>query len=457
MPPEAHSAAFRAQTQQQVHDLERTHWYHSIDLPDGSVRQGLISVEALRARIESFPIPRDLRGKRVLDIGAATGWNSFEMERRGADVLAVDCVQYDELLEAKQLLGSHIGYRVMDMEEITASNLGTFDYVLFFGVLYHLRHPLLALEQVCALASDTAFVESFVVDALDDDWASREPMMKFYPRGELGGQIDNWCGPNVICLREMCESAGFARVQVEYRADTRAGLTCFRKPAVEPGSDEGERPWVNSVINNRLEDSVFHAGKDEYLCIYFNSRRPELTIADIEVLIGDYAAPLLTLSNKDHELWQANLRLPAWVEPGEHPVRLRARGPAYSDPFSIAVLAQPADTDRAAPDFPPAEQLSTQPDLYEVENTLDRSTDFRGYRKEMLSCRFRIDDPNLVRDQVRVQVGSVECQVAYLTKLWNGAWQANIRPPQDLTQGTYEVRVRTSSTRYSDPLDVQRI
>ena len=450
--PEGHSAAFREKTQQQVHDLERTHWYHSIELPDGSVRQGLISVEALRGRINAFPIPGDLGGKRVLDIGAATGWCSFEMEKRGADVLAVDCVRYDELLEAKELLGSRIEYRVMDMEEVTVSNLGRFDYVLFFGVLYHLRHPLLALENVCALAKEAAFVESFVVDALDDGWQSTEPMMKFYPCDELGGQIDNWFGPNVSCLEALCRSAGFAQVRLEYRADTRAGFTCSRRPRVRPG--EGEAPWVNSVINNRRDDSVFHAGRDEYLCVYFNSVKAGLEVSDIEVLIGDEGAPLLKLHDLGRELWQANLRLPAWVEPGEHAVRLRAGDAAYSDPFMITVLAHAKEAVEPAPAFAPLDEAGPAPELYEVENTLDHGAVFRGYRTERASCRFRIAESDLRREEVLVRVGESDVQVSYLTKLWNGAWQANVRLPP-LEPGIHAVRVRTARSRFSEPLEIE--
>src|SRR5580704_12125768 len=65
-------------------------WWHSFDLPDGAHIQGVCDIAGLKTRIAQFPIPEDLRGKRVLDIGAWDGWFSFEMERRGAEVLAVD-------------------------------------------------------------------------------------------------------------------------------------------------------------------------------------------------------------------------------------------------------------------------------------------------------------------------------------------------------------------------------
>src|SRR5271169_5632818 len=89
--------------------------YHSIDLPDGSVLPGLQPVEHLRWRLDLFGLPRDLRGKRVLDIGAWDGWFSFECERRGASVVAVDCVELDTFLEARRLLNSKVEYLMLDV------------------------------------------------------------------------------------------------------------------------------------------------------------------------------------------------------------------------------------------------------------------------------------------------------------------------------------------------------
>src|SRR5690348_8229880 len=117
--------------------------YHSIDLPDGSVLPGLQTIEHLRWRLDRFGLSDNLRGKRVIDIGAWDGWFSFECERRGADVVAVDCVALDTFIEAKQLIGSKVEYLTLDVNELSAQRLGRFDIVLFFGVLYHLRHPLL--------------------------------------------------------------------------------------------------------------------------------------------------------------------------------------------------------------------------------------------------------------------------------------------------------------------------
>ena len=213
---------FRRRMQEGVAALTRDTWFHSIELPDGRVIPGVVNVEALKARLHRYPIPEDLRGKRVLDVGAATGWNSFEVERRGADVVAVDCVDLQEFRAAHELLNSKVDYRILDVDELSPDSIGRFDYVLFFGVLYHLRHPLLGLEKICALTRETAFVESFVTDG-------DSCTLEFYERDELGGQLDNWYGPTPTCVEALCRSAGFARVQMEYVEQNRAGWTCHRK------------------------------------------------------------------------------------------------------------------------------------------------------------------------------------------------------------------------------------
>ncbi len=151
----------------------------------------------MRRRLDQFHIPTDLTGKRLLDIGAWDGWFSFEMERRGAQVLAVDSTKNTRLLEAKRLLGSKISYHIADICRLTHKHVGTFDVVLFLGVLYHVKHPILALENVCGMTRDMACIESFV----SDPDPSVLPVMEFYETTELRGQLDNWVGPNAAGVR----------------------------------------------------------------------------------------------------------------------------------------------------------------------------------------------------------------------------------------------------------------
>ena len=103
---QARNAEITRETGKLIEELKRLGWYHSIELPDGRVIEGLQSLERQRWRLSQFPIPNDLRGKRVLDIGAWDGWFTFEMERRGASVVAVDFAEQQRFHEARKLLNS---------------------------------------------------------------------------------------------------------------------------------------------------------------------------------------------------------------------------------------------------------------------------------------------------------------------------------------------------------------
>src|SRR4029077_13070377 len=156
-------------------------WYHSIDLLDGTVTDGLITIERLEKRVAHMPIPASLRGKRVLDIGAWDGWFSFEAERRGAEVTAIDCVEAPHLIELQRKLASNVDYRILEIYELPAAGLEPFEIVFLLGVLYRLPHPLLALEIVWGLPTEVAIVESFVTDG--DTWQEHTediPSMEFY-------------------------------------------------------------------------------------------------------------------------------------------------------------------------------------------------------------------------------------------------------------------------------------
>jgi len=126
-------------------------WRHTIDLGHGVVTS---AVGGNLVLIKRLGLPERLDGLSVLDVGAWDGFFSFEAERRGARrVLATDSFQWDgggwgtkrgfEL--ARRALGSQIEDKTIDVLDISPEAVGTFDLVLFLGVLYHMRHPLLAL------------------------------------------------------------------------------------------------------------------------------------------------------------------------------------------------------------------------------------------------------------------------------------------------------------------------
>ena len=337
---EARDTRVIEESRRQAARLSRLGWYHSIELPDGSVIEGLQSLDQQRQRLRQFPIPEDLTGKRVLDVGAWDGWFSFEMERRGAHVLAVDSAKNTRLLEARQLLGSRIDYQIADICRLTAKDVGTFDIVLFFGVLYHLKHPLLALENVCGMCRQMACIESFVTDA--DPRAL--PLMEFYETNELRGQVDNWVGPNLSCLLAFCRSAGFARVTFEGALGERAHVTGYRHWPEPTGSDPA--PEVLCVANSACQDHTFDSS-DDYLTFYFTSPLDELSCDNIHPQIGPYGSRPIDVARCGGG-WQAACKLPPSLAPGPHDVKIRTANSPYSAPVRIVLGGVPAVCETAA-------------------------------------------------------------------------------------------------------------
>ena len=338
----ARNPVVTAETQKLIARLQAFGWYHSIQLPNGEVTPGLQTLEQLRLRARQFPIPEDLRGKRVLDIGAWDGWFSFEMERRGATVVAVDAVQSEKFLHARELLGSTVEYHISDVYDLRPADLGLFDIVLFLGVLYHVKNPVLALERVCALSRDLVCVESFVTDDGSDPDA--KPSMEFYETTELCGQFDNWVGPNVACLLAFCRTAGFARVALESVLDNRAHVTCYRKWSSDEGV--GPAPYILSFDNAASHDLAFSAAKDEYASLWFKSEQTALTEDDVFPEAGEFGARPVVIHNVGGDGWLVVFKLPPGLTPGWTPVRLRVRDSVYSNTVRLGVDISAAELNR---------------------------------------------------------------------------------------------------------------
>ncbi len=320
--------------QRKLEELGRLGWYHSMELPDGRVIPGFQAIATLRNRMAQFPVPQDLRGRRALDIGAWDGWFTFELERRGAQVTAVDSTSFERFRVAHDLLQSHADYRIADVCRLSPADLGYFDVVMFLGVLYHLKHPLLALEKVCELSTDLVCVESFVSD--DGSDLAAKPVMEFYETTELCGQFDNWVGPNTACLLAMCRTAGFARVQLQSVLDQRAHVVCYRRwPEVE--NPQGPPPYLTAVENAITRDREFSATNDDYVSIWFKSPIPNLTPADVFPRIGPYGSHPVFLRNTGGDGWHVNCKLPPGLAPGWHQATLRTARSQWGNSVRIGV------------------------------------------------------------------------------------------------------------------------
>jgi len=318
--------------------LAESGWWHSFQLPGGRLIQGVNTLEGLKLRLAQFPIPSDLTGKRVLDIGAWDGWFSFELERRGAQVVAVDNWDNPRFHEVHEALQSRVEYLQMDIYELTPERIGQFDLVLFLGVLYHLKHPLLALERVCALTKEMAAVDSFVLRDrhLPNSDVDRRPIMEFYETNEFGGQTDNWVGPSVPCLMAFCRTAGFARVELRNVLDHGACLACYRKwsPPAKPSEDA---PKLLDAYHHTNFGINFSSVQDDYVVCGFDwAGRGDLTPDDVKPEVGSYGVRPIHVGRAG-DLWQASFKFPPGLSPGWHDVRLRVRDSLASNCLPVAL------------------------------------------------------------------------------------------------------------------------
>jgi tRNA (mo5U34)-methyltransferase len=198
--------------------VQAIRWFHSIDLGGGIVTPG---EDDTPGKLGTIGMPERLDGLSVLDVGAWDGFFSFEAERRGAArVLATDdfCWNGDgwgtkagfDL--AHRTLDSRVESKEIAVLDLSPDRVGTFDLVLFLGVLYHMKHPLLSLERIASVTGRQLILET----GTDMTWF-RKPLLAYYPQDEAAGDDTNCCGPNPTAVVAMLRTAGFREVKVHHR------------------------------------------------------------------------------------------------------------------------------------------------------------------------------------------------------------------------------------------------
>jgi tRNA (mo5U34)-methyltransferase len=218
-------------------------WFHSIDLGGGVVTVGA----------SEFQIPEDrfppFAGRSVLDIGTWDGYYSFMAERLGArHVVALDHYAWGVDIDARgeywtecaaagtlpdlsrdltefwrpdlpgrrgfdfasAALGSAVEARVADFTTVDLAELGTFDVVLYLGVLYHMKEPLTCLERLRAVTGCVAVIETLAVHLQHLEHAS---LLQFHDSRDLNYDFGNWYVPTLAGLESLCRAAGFASVR----------------------------------------------------------------------------------------------------------------------------------------------------------------------------------------------------------------------------------------------------
>ena len=209
------------------------HWYHSIELPDGTVTPGSFD---LRPTAPVVPLPERLDGLRCLDVGTWDGFWAFEMERRGAaEVVAIDIDDPDgwdwpprERLSARRgglavlsaakrpgagfafaaaALGSSARRVERSVYELDPDVDGRFDVVFLGSLLLHLRDPVAALDRVRSVCGGQAVIAD-AVEAIPSWLRPNTPVARLE-----GEERPWWWQPNRAALHQMVRSAGFEIVE----------------------------------------------------------------------------------------------------------------------------------------------------------------------------------------------------------------------------------------------------
>jgi tRNA (mo5U34)-methyltransferase len=210
-------------------------WFHNIDLGGVWTAPDHFLGDYPGDKFRRFAphLPEDLSGKSVLDIGCNAGFYSMEMKRRGAaHVVGID--SDERYLAQARFAAETLGYDNIEFRNLSVYDVAalgeTFDVVVFMGVLYHLRHPLLALDLIRAhVAGDMLIFQSMQRGSMDvpdlqEDYPFEEtaifddpayPRLHFVER-EYAHDWTNWWVPNRACAEGMLRASGFS---IETRAE----------------------------------------------------------------------------------------------------------------------------------------------------------------------------------------------------------------------------------------------
>jgi tRNA (mo5U34)-methyltransferase len=244
---------------------EHGRWWHELELAHGVITPGDDSNRMKLPILDALGLPASMHGLRALDIGCSDGYFSFEMERRGAQVVAIDFVPetYTGFATARKILGSNVEYRMDNVYNLTPESYGQFDVVLFLGVLYHLRKPLAALDSIRSVMKTGAqlFVGTMMIDEyflLPDGTVTtldavhpllkNVPLWQAYPVDSLNGDYTNCSAPNSRALAVALTEAQFE--VAELRTVSMGGYA--RAVAI---ADEKAAKYQR--LDGRLETSEF--------------------------------------------------------------------------------------------------------------------------------------------------------------------------------------------------------
>ena len=226
------------------------YWFQRIELTPDLVTPGWSDPKT--EKLPYFGLPEDMTGMRVLDIGCAEGFFSFEAERRGAkEVIGIDSFpdSVRRFNVCRAAYHSKATAFLCNVYDLNVRAFGTFDMVFFFGVLYHLRNPVLALEKIFSVCTGTLLMQTSGMAEIPN--YENVALAQFHPRGIQIGTPENpmydptvfWL-PNVACTRALVTHVGFQDVEV-LSTDKAGTVLRAQAPTKLPGQppDESKAPW----------------------------------------------------------------------------------------------------------------------------------------------------------------------------------------------------------------------
>ncbi|MCM3904625.1 MAG: DUF1698 domain-containing protein [Pyrinomonadaceae bacterium] len=231
-------------------------WFHRINLGGGLFTK----TESVMGEPVDHPfgpwqtiqelLPRDLSDKTLLDVGCNAGFYAFEAKLRGARrVLGVDGQRQHvrQGLFVRKVLGLDVEFRRLNVYELNARTVGQFDVTLALGLLYHLKHPILALENLYQVTKELLIIETAIMPPEQTPESFAHPLgeqqMFLHPLAfvenptQAKEQVFNWFLPGIDALRAMLRTTGFDEIEVVESKNERAIVVCRKKKGTSREND----------------------------------------------------------------------------------------------------------------------------------------------------------------------------------------------------------------------------
>lgn len=323
-------------------------WFHSIDLGAG-IRTKTASVagepadhpRTTWARIREH-LPEDLAGKDLIDVGCNAGFYAVEAKRRGARrVLGVDAQRF-HVRQARfvaETLNLEIEYQRMSVYDLDPHIIGQFDVTLALGLLYHCKHPVLALERLARVTRGMMILETAIlpgkVSPGSQDYRVGDLMRTIHPAAfvenpaEAKEEVYNWFLPSVECLEGFLRNTGFHRIASFAHGDERAIIVCHKREAYP---DSRSLSHLGAALTLLDGSAACRPAEEIRFRIRAENTGYARWLADGEAGTGKgavrLAAHILSAAGEELAWYCAAASLPGEIAPGESAqLDIRVRAP----------------------------------------------------------------------------------------------------------------------------------